>query len=256
MDNWIDIQFQGTRVVAPDRESLLTILQKISRISDFGPVAKDSTNAFFHYPYVSYEQWAATMKPRLLAEKILFLYSADNAQVTVGDKILATVGSTLSFWDVDTGAVMFLSGQGLGEDSGDKAVGKGITNGLKYPFMRAMLTSDREADEDDEDKAKRLAQQHSQTEGTPPVKRDESPEGKQAAGGESVEVRINKDALSSEQRQLYFGIKNHYDNVKDEEFEMALGFPLTDYKGDTKKGFQIIGAYLKKSGREWHEKKG
>jgi hypothetical protein len=62
---------------------------------------------------------------------------------------LATVKTTLTLIDGDTGETLQLVGLGSGQDAGDKAVMKGQTASLKYAYLLSLAISTGDDPEDD-----------------------------------------------------------------------------------------------------------
>lgn len=249
----IDLSVNGTRVVAPDREALLSLVQKLARVGDFGSVAKDGYNEHFKYHYVSYEQFSALLKARLIQENVLFALSVDSVEQTHNEKTrssgavvlstLATVYVTMSFFDTDTGAMLAVSGIGCGEDDSDKAINKAITGALKYLAMRFFLTSDQPdpfaGTQTDTDATERQ---------TTAVTSDSAE--KESAGGESVGYTIDVNELTEDQRVIVLSARKHL-SMTDAEIIEALKMHPKDYQGERKTGFSATNIWAKAHDRSW-----
>lgn len=250
----IDYTINGLRVIAPDRESLIMLLQKLAKVSDFGKVIKDGRNEGQKFNYTSYEAFSAMLKARLLEEKLFFSLSIDDIsndrvekeKVGGGTTVdtLSTVHGTAALWDTESGAVFSIRVAGTGQDFGDKSAYKAITGALKYGTMRLLLANDREADPDADDG------RPSHTESTKDENANADSAEKKPAG--DPKYLIVYDELSEDQRIIVASAKKHYEpKMSDEDVIAALGMHPKEYQGDRKTGFAAIGLWAKANGRNW-----
>lgn len=119
-------------------------------------VEKKGKNDFHKYDYAKAEDVASAVRKALHANGVTFSSSVERVEVVDG---LTTVFLDLSFADADTGYVTYRAWAGTGKDSGDKALYKAYTGGLKTFLIQQFLIptgEDPEADVET-DKPKKAA---------------------------------------------------------------------------------------------------
>ena len=119
-------------------------------MSDCAYVHKSGTNEFHRYRYATAADVLEKVNASLVKHGVAVTAQAeliDLREVTTAKgniERLATVRTTLTLVDSDSGEAMVSSGIGSGQDPGDKASMKACTASLKYAWMMtlAMATGD------------------------------------------------------------------------------------------------------------------
>ena len=119
-------------------------------MSDCAYVHKSGTNEFHRYRYATAADVLEKVNASLVKHGVAVTAQAeliDLREVTTAKgnvERLATVRTTLTLVDSDSGEAMVSSGIGSGQDPGDKAAMKACTASLKYAWMMtlAMATGD------------------------------------------------------------------------------------------------------------------
>ena len=119
-------------------------------MADCGYVQKSGTNDFHRYKYATAADVLEKVNASLVKRKVAVASQAE--LIDLRDVVtqkgnaerLATVKTTLSLVDAESGETLSCSGLGSGQDPGDKAVMKACTASLKYAWMMtlAMATGD------------------------------------------------------------------------------------------------------------------
>ncbi|NMC31874.1 MAG: single-stranded DNA-binding protein [Veillonellaceae bacterium] len=132
------------------------IAKKLVQVmSDCAYVQKSGTNDFHRYKYATAADVLEKVNASLVKHGVAVTAQAeliDLREVTTAKgniERLATVRTTLTLVDTDTGETMVSSGIGSGQDPGDKASMKASTASLKYAWMTTLTMAtgdDPEAD--------------------------------------------------------------------------------------------------------------
>ncbi len=121
------------------------IAAKLVRVmSECGYVQKQGKNDFHKYNYAKAEDVLEKVNPSLVAHgiavisrpKLIELRDVTTAKGNV--EHLATVETTLTLIDSESGETLETVGLGGGQDAGDKAVMKAQTAAIKYAWMTAL----------------------------------------------------------------------------------------------------------------------
>ena len=127
------------------------IAKKLVRVmADCAYIQKSGTNDFHRYKYATAADVLEKVNASLVKNGVAVTAQAeliDLREVTTAKgnvERLATVRTTLTLVDSDSGETMVCSGIGSGQDPGDKASMKAVTASLKYAWMTtlAMATGD------------------------------------------------------------------------------------------------------------------
>lgn len=127
------------------------IAKKLVQVmSDCAYLQKSGTNDFHRYKYATAADVLEKVNASLVKHGVAVTAQAeliDLREVTTAKgnvERLATVRTTLTLVDSDSGETMVCSGLGSGQDPGDKASMKACTASLKYAWMMtlAMATGD------------------------------------------------------------------------------------------------------------------
>ena len=119
-------------------------------------IAKSGTNSYHGYKYATSADVMQKVNSALTKYGIASfvspsLISLQDVTTTKGNiEHLATVEVEIKLVDKDSGEEATLKGLGNGQDSGDKAIAKGLTSALKYAYMMSLAIStgdDPEADQ-------------------------------------------------------------------------------------------------------------
>lgn len=127
------------------------ISQKLSQImSECGYVQKQGQNDFHKYRYATASDVLEKVNKALVKHGVAVAAESelielrDVTNLKGNSEHLATVRTTVTFYDSDSGEHISCVGLGSGQDPGDKAVMKAQTAAIKYAFMLtlAMATGD------------------------------------------------------------------------------------------------------------------
>ena len=119
-------------------------------MAECGYVQKNGTNDFHRYRYAMASDVLEKVHASLVKNRVAVVADSTVESIMEGvnqkgnPERLATVKTTLTLVDADSGETMICSGLGSGQDSGDKAVMKAQTAAVKYAWMLtlAMATGD------------------------------------------------------------------------------------------------------------------
>lgn len=113
----------------------------VNVMQECGHVAKNGTNSFHQYKYVTAADVLQIVNDSLTKHGIITtvestLLDMHEVKTAKGNsENLATVEVVVSFIDSDSGESLKIKGLGSGQDAGDKAVAKAQTMGIKYAYL-------------------------------------------------------------------------------------------------------------------------
>ena len=147
-DGYLVLENAGGRVLAPDWAAVASLHRKIAAvIGAIGTVPKDKRNEFHKYDYASHDAVSDAVSSALAGEGLAFsvtIASLTQEPLGKGTHVLAELEAT--FMDGETGAMKILRWYGEASDTGDKAVAKACTSGVKFLLARNLLISTGDAD--------------------------------------------------------------------------------------------------------------
>lgn len=117
-------------------KNLVTKLVRV--MANVKRVAKNGTNTFQHYQYVTEADILDAVRENLIKENV-FVFSSVIGSHKDGDLTSVQVKNT--FVDGDSGETMEVHSMGQGSDKLDKGSNKAITSASKYLFMKNFLIS-------------------------------------------------------------------------------------------------------------------
>lgn len=237
-DPYLVLENAGGRVIAPDWPAVASLHQKLARaMGAMGLVVKDKRNTFHNYDYASHDAVSDVVSTALadvglgLSVSIVSLtqepLQSKGSEQPKGAHVLVEFDAT--FMDGETGAMKVLRWYGEASDTGDKAVAKACTSGVKFLLARNLLISTGDADADSTEgeaptTTKKLARKEP-SKATPAQKR---PEPKVEEGWETwgekghrhYFAKAGEYELTDAMQYATFGVKSR------KEIKMSLGKAL------------------------------
>lgn len=113
-------------------KKLVTVMAGVKR------VAKNGTNTFQNYDYVTEADILAAVRDGLAAANVFIFSSVENAQHDK-EANMTTVIMKHTFVDGDTGEEFVVKSMGQGSDKQDKGSNKAITGAMKYFLMKNFM---------------------------------------------------------------------------------------------------------------------
>ena len=184
----------------------------VSIMKDCAYIQKQGSNDYHHYRYataadVMEKSNAALVKHQVASvvmPELLELREITNAKGN--SERLATVKTTVSFVDSESGESLQFIGLGSGQDTGDKAVMKAQTASLKYAYLMTLAIAT--GDDPEADSAVDERMQHKNASSSSPAPRRSAPAPAENAAyicqdcGAAITQGIHKVSLSKFQRPL------------------------------------------------------
>lgn len=132
-----------------------TVYTRLARaVASLGAVKKSGRNQMQNYDYIPYEQIAPRIRESLLAEGLLLMPFAKDLVREVSENAKGSlvtyvrISMEISITDVQTGETLTFPWVGDSLDTGDKALSKAVTFGLKAFLKALFLISDKDPDAD------------------------------------------------------------------------------------------------------------
>ena len=183
------------------------IAKKLVQVmADCAYVQKSGTNDFHRYKYATAADVLEKVNASLVKHGVAVTAQAeliDLREVTTAKgniERLATVRTTLTLVDSDSGESMVCSGIGSGQDPGDKASMKACTASLKYAWLMTLAIATGDDPEADSSVDQRMAEATKPKLPAPPLACSEC--------GASITAGVNKVSMMRYKRALCMGCQD------------------------------------------------
>ena len=183
------------------------IAKKLVQVmSDCAYLQKSGTNDFHRYKYATAADVLEKVNASLVKHGVAVTAQAeliDLREVTTAKgnvERLATVRTTLTLVDSDSGETMVCSGLGSGQDPGDKASMKACTASLKYAWLMTLAIATGDDPEADSSVDQRMAEAPKPKLPEPPMACSEC--------GASITAGVNKVSMMRYKRPLCMGCQD------------------------------------------------
>ena len=183
------------------------IAKKLVQVmADCAYVQKSGTNDFHRYKYATAADVLEKVNASLVKHGVAVTAQAeliDLREVTTAKgniERLATVRTTLTLVDSDSGESMVCSGIGSGQDPGDKASMKACTASLKYAWLMTLAIATGDDPEADSSVDQRMAEATKPKLPEPPLACSEC--------GASITAGVNKVSMMRYKRALCMGCQD------------------------------------------------
>ena len=183
------------------------IAKKLVQVmADCAYVQKSGTNDFHRYKYATAADVLEKVNASLVKHGVAVTAQAeliDLREVTTAKgniERLATVRTTLTLVDSDSGESMVCSGIGSGQDPGDKASMKACTASLKYAWLMTLAIATGDDPEADSSVDQRMAEAPKPKLPEPPMACSEC--------GASITAGVNKVSVMRFKRPLCMGCQD------------------------------------------------
>lgn len=124
-------------------EAMLAVMNEVGYVQKDGEIRHGA-----NYKFASEAAFIQALRPSLMEHGII-VYPAGSSAPTVwretyetnkgGTMNLVTIRQGYKFHHVPSGTEIYVQAHGQGADSGDKAIGKAMTNALKYALRQGFL---------------------------------------------------------------------------------------------------------------------